>query len=290
MTAGGRARAALVYAKLGWRVHPCHWARDSGACSCGDPECSSAGKHPILKDWPHRASTDPTLIERWWGRSPQANIALACGPASGVFVLDVDGPEGERSLVELERRHDPLPDLFTMSWTGGGRGGWQAFFAYPEARTIGNSGGKLGPKLDTRGTRGLVILPPSRTRDSYRWETDRNPIELPPAGAPDWLVDLLDPPPSDRASYVYDAEQSDDRYVLRALESELALVASAPNGRRNEQLNESAFSLFRFVIEGRMSAGPIVHSLEAAAFHAGLTEREIQSTIRSAARARGVHL
>ncbi len=289
ISTGARARAALVYAKLGWHVHPCHWIRDSGACSCDDPECSSAGKHPILKDWPDRATTDPTLIERWWGRTPDANIAVATGSGSGIFVLDVDGPEGERSLIELERHHGPLPELFTMSWTGGAHAGWQAFFAYPEGRTIGNSGGRLGAKIDTRGTRGLVVLPPSRTVNVYRWETDRNPVELPPAEAPDWLIDLLDPPPSEREAYIYDAEPSDDRYVLRALEAELALVASAPNGRRNEQLNESAFNLFRFVIEGRMAADPIVHSLQAAARHAGLTDREIQSTIRSAARARGVH-
>jgi hypothetical protein len=60
ISTGERARAALVYATIGWRVHPCHWIRDSGACSCGDPECASKGKHPILKDWPDRATTDQT--------------------------------------------------------------------------------------------------------------------------------------------------------------------------------------------------------------------------------------
>jgi hypothetical protein len=69
-----------------------------------------------------------------------------------------------------------------------------------------------------------------------------------------------------------------------------ALVASAPKGRRNEQLNESAFALFRFVVDDLMAADPIVHSLAAAARHAGLADREIQSTIRSAAQARGVPL
>jgi Bifunctional DNA primase/polymerase, N-terminal len=283
------ARAALAYAKLGWRVHPCHWITN-GTCSCGEPECGSAGKHPILTGWPERATTDPTMIDRWWGRSPQANIAVATGAASGILVLDVDGPEGEQSLANLERKHAPLPELYPMQWTGGGRGGWQAFFPYPEGPSIGNSAGRLGPKLDTRGDRGFVLLPPSRTAQYYRWETDRSPLALPLEPAPDWLVELLDRPEPQRQPYSHNGQYSDDRYVLKALESELALVASAPKGRRNEQLNESAFNLFRFVIEDRLAPAPIVNSLTGAARHAGLTDGEIRSTIRSAATARGVSL
>ena len=44
------------------------------------------------------------LIERWWGRTPDANVAVATGPEFDLLVLDVDGPEGERTLVNLERR------------------------------------------------------------------------------------------------------------------------------------------------------------------------------------------
>jgi hypothetical protein len=292
VNAADLARAALAYAKLGWRVHPCHWIRDDGTCSCGDTDPGhKKGKHPILTGWPERATTDPTLIERWWGRSPAANIGLACGPGSGVFVLDVDGAEGERSLITLERQYGPLPELYPQQWTGGGRGGWQAFFAWPEGRTIGNSTeGVLGAKLDHRGERGNAILALSVTAEPYRWAPGRSPWHIPPEPASAWLVDLLDPPPSERVAYAYNTEPSEDRYVLKALEAELALVASAPEGRRNEQLNESAFNLFRFVLDGRMAADPIVHSLTAAARHAGLREREIESTIRSAAQARGVSL
>jgi hypothetical protein len=107
-----RAAWAVKYAHLGWRVHPCR----------------PGEKLPLLDGWPKRATTDFTLIDRWWGRTPDANVAIATGPASGIFVLDVDGPEGERSLTDLQHRHGPLP----------------------EGRTISNSAGRLGPKLDTR--------------------------------------------------------------------------------------------------------------------------------------------
>jgi hypothetical protein len=286
-------RAASYYARLGWRVHPCWWVLPDGNCACGAPGCTTAnnraGKHPIFGGWQNRATIDRTLIDRWWSRSPDANVAIATGSVSGIFVFDVDGPEGERTLVELERRHGPLPELYPMQWTGGGRGGWQAFFAYPEGRTISNSAGRLGPKLDTRGEGGYVLAAPNVTAEAYRWEVDRAPGVLPPEPAPDWLVDLLDPPPAERPAYTADHHEHDgDRYVLRALEAELALIASAPDGRRNEQLNESAFNLFRFVLEDRLDASAIVHGLEEAGRHAGLTEKEIAATISSAAKARGL--
>jgi hypothetical protein len=239
------------------------------------------------------ATTDPATIRRWLDRFPRANLAVRTGPESNLLVLDVDGVEGERSLVELERRHGPLPELYPMQWTGGGRGGWQAFFAYPAGRQIGNSGGKLGPKLDTRGNRGYALVPPSVTSAPYRWAVDRKPGNIPPGDAPAWLVDLLDPPAQPEAPRETWAGQSssiDDRYLLRALEAELALVASAPEGRRNDQLNESAFNLFRFSAEGRLAADAVAHGLKAAARHAGLNAREIASTLRSAATRRGVRL
>ena len=127
--------AALRYAGLGWRIHP----------------FEPGGKRPLLADWPRRATTNAGLIERWFTRTPDANVAVATGPGSGVFVLDVDGPEGERALAALERQHGALPELFPMQWTGGGRGGWQAFFAWPVGRCIRNNVGRLGAKLDTRG-------------------------------------------------------------------------------------------------------------------------------------------
>lgn len=171
--------AALDYAALGWRVHPCR----------------PGEKLPILTDWPKRATTDQAIIDRWWGHTPEANIAVATGPGSGVFVLDVDGPEGERTLADLERRHGPLPEIYPMQWTGSGRG-WQAFFRYPDGRNIRNSAGKLGPKLDTRGDGGYVVIPPSLHPSGrrYGWATDREPWSVPPEPAPDCLVNLLDPP------------------------------------------------------------------------------------------------
>jgi len=288
-------KAALAYAKLGWPIHPIWWIKD-GRCACGQPEgACKPGKHPILKDWPARATTDPTLIERWFARYPNVNIAVATGPKSGIFVLDIDGAEGERTLVDLEHRLGDMPERYVQQWTGGDRNGWQAFFAWPEGRMIRNSAGRLGPKLDTRGEGGYVLLPPSLTTKRYRWAQERDPWSLPNEPAPAWLIDLLDPPappePLHRPTFsstTYRSPNGEDRYADKALVAELALVALAPEGMRNDQLNASAHALFRLVKDGRLYHDIVERGLIEASRHAGLHELEARRTIASAAKARGL--
>jgi len=272
------ARAALRYASLGWRVFPCR----------------PGAKTPVLKGWQDRATTDRATIAAWWRRWPDANVAVATGEASGVFVLDVDGAEGEAALVALEAEHGTLPELYPMQWTGGG--GYQAVFAWPEGRTIRNSAGRLGSHLDIRGTGGAAMVPPSihPTGRRYQWAADRSPRDVDPEPPPRWLVNLLDPPapePVARQPLQGTPQPAgDNRRALRALESELALVAVAPDGRRNAQLNKSAHAVFRFVAAGELPLEPVANGLGDAARHAGLAPAEILATIKSAAQARGVAL
>lgn len=269
------AEAALAYAAIGWRVHPCR----------------PREKLPLLKAWPERATTDATTIGEWWRRWPDANVAIATGEASGLLVLDVDGSEGELAFATLERRHGAMPDIYPMQWTGGG--GWQAFLTYPPGRAIRNSAGRLGPKLDTRGQGGYVLVPPSihPSGRAYAWADDRDPLDLLPGEAPAWLLDLLDPPAApepERPAWQAPPKRGGNRYALKALESELAIVALAANGERNTTLNRSAHALFRFAAKGELPASTITAGLLAAAAHAGLSEREALPTIKSAARARRV--
>jgi hypothetical protein len=90
------ARAAVVYATLGFSVVPMHTARTTGTCSCGDLACSDPGKHPRLRGWKRLASTDPTVVGEWWRRWPDANLALATGRRFDV--LDLDGDQGVEAL------------------------------------------------------------------------------------------------------------------------------------------------------------------------------------------------
>ena len=78
-----------------------------------------------------------------------------------------------------------------------------------------------------------------------------------------------------------------DRYVRAAFEAEVAAVAGAWEGARNEQLNRSAFALARFVAAGDLERDVAVAALSAAAEHAGLGLVETTRTLRSAFTARG---
>ncbi len=182
------ARAAAWYAQRGWPVVPLHWVDDAGQCSCGDPACRSAGKHPLLADWPRRATSDPTTIAAWWRKWPQANVGVALG--GGHVVLDVDPRNGgDDGLADLERRYGPLPA--TPIALTGGRGVHYHFAAPPGTPTV-----TLAPGLELKATGAQVVLPPSRSAAGwYRWDAAAHVADLPLAPLPDWLLALTRPVP-----------------------------------------------------------------------------------------------
>ena len=99
---GGQSRlvAAQSYAAIGWRVVPIHSAVD-GRCSCRQADCGSPAKHPRTQHGVKDATTDPTAVAQWWRRWPDANIAVATGPESGVWMLGPDGEQGKADLAKL---------------------------------------------------------------------------------------------------------------------------------------------------------------------------------------------
>jgi hypothetical protein len=76
-----------------------------------------------------------------------------------------------------------------------------------------------------------------------------------------------------------------DNYLRAALEREAAVVASAPEGVRNNTLNSAVYTLARLRDRG-LDDEVIVRVMVAAAIDAGLPEREARSTVRSALRGR----
>lgn len=165
-------RAAAWYAGRGWRVLP----------------LKERSKIPAIPGWTHEATTDVERVEHWWATWPLANVGVACGPGSGVWVLDVDGAEGAESLDGLVREHGQLPDT-PCQVTGGG--GQQFFFKWPEGVILANRV-KIRPGLDVRVDGGQVVVPPSihpKTGRAYAW--DLRPDEYDLAEAPGWLLDLV---------------------------------------------------------------------------------------------------
>ncbi len=137
-------------------------------------------KKPLIKDWPNAATDDQEQIRRWWERWPEAGIGLVCGQRSGVYVVDIDSRhEGTESWQQLVFTHGEPMTL--QSRTGGG--GYHLFFQAPSFE-LGNSAGKLGRGIDTRGDGGYVVLPPSPhpSGAAYEWVQWRRP-QLLPAGS-----------------------------------------------------------------------------------------------------------
>ncbi|MBM3500891.1 MAG: hypothetical protein FJX74_19705, partial [Armatimonadetes bacterium] len=184
-----RVACALAYAERGWRVLPLWWPvignGQPAHCTCGDPACSSVGKHLLSRpggapEGVHSATADPETIGRWWQQWPYANIGIACGPDTGLLVLDIDGVEGRGSV---EGQHlPPTPCVRTAN-------GSHYYYVHPAGESKNAVG--LLPGVDVRAAGGYVVAPGSThaTGHSYEWAV--SPDDAPFAECPQWLVQLL---------------------------------------------------------------------------------------------------
>jgi Bifunctional DNA primase/polymerase, N-terminal/AAA domain len=171
---------ALQYAHRGWRVIPIR----------------PGEKHPPIPRWQEAATTLEETIVTWWtGPYTNHGIGIATGPASGIFVLDIDDKEGNRgydTLNDLETQHGPLPETLTVIT---GSGGNHLYFTYPPNQTIRNDHGRrLGSGLDIRGEGGQVVAPGSTHPNGTTYEFDADTEHLEPQPAPQWLLTLLQDP------------------------------------------------------------------------------------------------
>jgi hypothetical protein len=174
---------ALTYArKFGWKVFPIFGVED-GSCQCGELDCGSPAKHPTQPGGLKNATTDERLINMTF--RPGNNVAVATGADSGIFVVDVDGHEGEHSLTQLQQQHGMLPATLVHR-TGKGR---HFLFKYPAEGKVANSTSKLGPNIDVRGHGGYIVVAPSTHISGVQYRFDN--LDQPIAEAPGWLLDLV---------------------------------------------------------------------------------------------------
>lgn len=262
--------AALAYARRGWPVFPLHGIV-SGHCRCGR-ECSSPGKHPLVPHGVHDATTDARAIEEWWTRWPAANIGTATGK---IVVIDIDLPSAFGSV-------DGLPELprTLASLTGGG--GVHLF--YRSNRQLRNHASRLPgiefdlPGVDLRGNGGYVVVPPSAHISGNRYEWLDESVEI--TQAPDWLQDRRRPHPVGAGAPVVPATES-TAYGLAALRPEIDILLRTPVGRRNDQLNRSAFALGQLVASGDLAEAHARSALATAGDGMGLSAAEVGKTVES---------
>ena len=170
---------ALGYRSIGWSVVP----QETGA------------KKPTVR-WKRFQTELPSekLIRSWYRRWPNAGVALILGPLSGIFVIDVDGVEAHNVLVERLGAVPLAPRVYSGS---GDEHRYHLFFQHPAVPTKAKST-PWHPKLEFRGDRGIVVLPPSIHPSGlrYRWASGARLDDLPLPTLPAAIIAALSPPPS----------------------------------------------------------------------------------------------
>lgn len=269
--------AAPAYARLGWRLFLV-------AADCRTPiKREGEFEHGV-----HDATADQAEIARRLALYPGANLALACGDASGVLALDIDckGFDGFASLAELEQRHGALPPTWTSRTPSGGE---HRLFRQPARATRNRVG--FAPGLDVRTNGGSIALPPSqKANGAYEWL--RPPRSIPLADLPGWLLELIDPPAPPRAPpppLRVSSLEKVARYVAAAVDGECGgLARMGPNTGRNPRLFMAAANLGELVGARVLSRDAAEHALEMAAHDCGLVGddgiRSVRQTIASGMR------
>jgi len=191
-------------AELGYRVFPC------------------ADKKPLTKHGFKEATSDPAQIDAWLAKWPHANWAIE---TTGLLIVDCD--PGSETWPPNE---DHALDLAAAPTVRTPRGGRHYYFRQPDGANLGNSVSFLAPHVDTRGSGGYVIAPPSANDGkAYSWvdgSIEKGPSDLPLP--PQWLLALL----------------SDKPAKAVAVSTEGEATRKIPAGQRND-------ALFRFACKMR---------------------------------------
>lgn len=238
------------------------------------------GKAPAVRDWEHRASSDPRAVGDWPRRT--TGYGIACGP-SGLYVVDCDQPkpdtpapppeaadatDGYEALLVLaaDLGRPMVRDTLTVRT---GRGGLHLYYRAP-AVDLGNSAGRLAWLVDTRGRGGYVVGPGSvvagRSYEVVDWAA--------PAELPGWIADALGarraasqggaalvsvPSPVRLAGSAVGPE-----WAAAALSGEAERIRTAPMDQGNDTVNRAAYTVGRLIGARLLSRDVAEHALTAA--------------------------
>lgn len=260
--------------ELGWSFTPLH------------------GKRPFQPGW---QAAPRESIEQALAWAAAGNVGIRTGSASGgLLVVDFDANKPD---------YDPLvaASLGLPATIGArtGGGGFHAYYQLPAGVTLGNSAGRLGPAIDTRGEGGQVVYPGSvhpETGRLYEWLPGRAPGEIGLAELPAAIIERLQsspepaqpaqpsPPNTAAGPATAGAQQPGDRaakYGRNALAAEMTRVSAAGQGTRNHTLNEAAYALGQLIAGGVLAEADVVSGLLGAALACGLPKGEAMRTIAS---------
>jgi hypothetical protein len=251
ITLSALGKAAIAYTTRGFSIFP----------------CLPRGKAPATRHGCRDATKDLAQVTAWWSENPTFNVAVATGPISQVFVLDVDGPDAEASLRKLEEQYGALPETLE-SITPRGR---HIFFRC-ENGAIRNSASAIAPGLAIRGDGGYVVLPPSihPSGRPYVWSVDGGDHA---AEAPAWLTSLLG------------GSNSGSRRQAKSPEHwHHTLTNSVSNGARNSTLTSICGKLLHAGLKDLAFLYDVMCCINLARCEEPLSEGEVRTIVASVAR------
>lgn len=200
-----RMESALRYGRRGWRVFPV-----------------TDKKVPMIKGWPQKATTDVATITQWWTQYPKANVGIATGPGSGIWVLDIDVKNGVDGIDSIEKIFGAPQvgehDLAVQTPSGG----LHLYFRWDDSIPVTVHANVL-PGVDIRGKTGFIVAPPSSFRVDgeecfYRFNDENYTVP----DAPEWareiaLVSLNPTPPATQQGGHQATSQFDVREVMEGV-------------------------------------------------------------------------
>src|SRR4051794_20455721 len=273
-----------------------HWHADQGFSIF---PLAPGRKVPAVDEWEAAATTDHLAIAHTWRKAPY-NIGVATGP-SRLLVVDLDQPKNPNDVApEPWRRRGPAngadvlalvatdhaastPPTYTVTTPSGGQ---HLYYRQPTRDQLGNSAGRIGWKIDTRGNGGYVVGAGSIT------PAGRYPAAstIAPQPLPSWIIAALNPtPPPSKPPREDSALRNTSAYPLAALSGELEKVLAAAPGQRNDTLNRAAFALGQLVGAQLLDHQLARDELVSAGARIGLPRAEAERTVTSGLTAGGRH-
>ncbi len=238
--------------------------------------CVPGAKRPLTEHGFHDATAHPGRVSAWWRQHPGANIGVPTGAASGVVVVDIDvhGPVAGFDAFDRAHRAGLVSGWQLLVTTPSG--GMHAYFPTTPGE-IQRSWQAASAGIDFRGDGGYIVVPPSEVvveNEAVGYRVHRVTTSAGTTVDSERLREFLDPRPRTRQAADFGPRREVDASRLAAW------VAARGEGERNRGLFWAACRL----AENDVPASDALDVLGAAASDAGLGEREIVATVRSAYR------
>lgn len=159
--------AALWYQKKGFSVIP-----------------AKKDKRPFVK-WEQyqKEPAEEVQVREWWGKWPNANIAIITGMKSNLTVIDADSEAGKNAVEDFLSDSFMAPVVKTPK-------GWHYYFKYVDGVS---NGVRVLTDCDIRSEGGYVIAPPSDNgnQTQYAWVDGLSIKDSVPPQMPSFLSDLI---------------------------------------------------------------------------------------------------